>query len=106
MTGLKSFGMRVKELRVSRKLTQEQVAEKCGISSKYVSRIEMGRHFPSFDILVKLSAVMKVEMSDMFDFAHAAKSAKDIKKGMNELVNEANGGKLELAYRVLKTIVR
>ena len=106
MTGLKSFGMRVKELRVSRKLTQEQVAEKCGISSKYVSRIEMGHHFPSFDILVKLSAVMKVEMSDMFDFAHTAKSAKELKKGMNELVNEANGGKLELGYRVLKAIIR
>lgn len=106
MTELKSFGMRVKELRALRKLTQEQVAEKCDISSKYVSRIEMGHHFPSFDILVKLCAVMNVEMRDLFDFAHIAKSAKEYRKGLNELVNEADEGKIELAYRVMKAIVR
>ncbi|MBI4666343.1 MAG: helix-turn-helix transcriptional regulator [Nitrospinae bacterium] len=106
MADIKSFGLRVKTLRALRKLTQEQVAEKCGINSKYVSRIEMGYQFPSFDILVKLCAAMNVEMQDLFNFAHTGKSAKEYRKGLNELVNEADEEKLELAYRIIKAVVR
>ena len=55
MKELKLFGMRMKELRAARNLSQERLADKSGISPKYMSRIEMGLHFPSFDIITKLS---------------------------------------------------
>lgn len=45
MTDIKVlFGMWMKELRKKAGLSQEMLAEKAAISSKYISRIEMGQH--------------------------------------------------------------
>lgn len=96
MKELKLFGMRIKELRMIRRLTQEQLAAKAGISAKYVSRIEMGQHFPSLDILIKLAGVLNVELKDFFEFTHEAKNIRELKKGLNELLNEADEEKLRL----------
>lgn len=89
-----SFSLRkcdgVKELRMIRELTQEQLASKAVISAKYVSRIEMGQHFPSLGILTKLAGVLNVELKDFFEFSHEAKNAKELKKGLNKLLNEAD----------------
>jgi transcriptional regulator with XRE-family HTH domain len=102
---LRAFGLRMKELRTLRKLTQEQLAEKCDINSKYISRIEMGYSFPSFNILKEICATLQVEMRDMFDFGHSAKSAGQLRKEMRGMVEQAEGEKLKLAYKALKAIL-
>ena len=106
MKELKLFGMRIKELRTSRKLSQERLAEKAGISSKYLSRIEMGQHFPSIDILTKLANALNVELKDFFEFAHKAKNARELKRSLNDLLNEANEEKLRLVVKVLRAMLR
>lgn len=106
MANLKAFGLRIKELRVLRKLTQEKLAEKCDINSKYISRIEMGLQFPSFDVLAKITAAMRMEMKDVFDFNHSAKTTNELRKDLRRLVEEADGEKLQLAYKTLKAILR
>jgi len=106
MKELKLFGMRIKELRTGRKLSQEQLAEKAGISSKYLSRIEMGQHFPSIDILIKLAKALNVELRDFFEFVHKVKNTRELKRSLNNLLNEANEEKLRFAVKVLRAIVR
>ena len=39
------FGERVKELRLQRKLTQQKVAEKIGVTVGYISKVEKERRF-------------------------------------------------------------
>ncbi|MFQ5431135.1 MAG: helix-turn-helix domain-containing protein [Nitrospinota bacterium] len=106
MNEQKLFGMRMRELRKARKLSQEQLAVKTGISSKYVSRIETGHHFPSMDILTKLTGALNVEMEDLFKFAHEAKNARELRKSLKELLNRADLETLRLAVKVLRAIVR
>ena len=106
MEEIRLFGMRIKELRKVRKLSQEQLAEKADISSKYMSRIEMGQHFPSLDILTKLADSLHVELKDFFEFAHEVKDAEELKESLNELLNEADEEKLRLALKVLIAIVK
>lgn len=45
------LGERIKELRKKRQLSQEQLAEKIQIDAKNLSRIEVGRGYPSLDTL-------------------------------------------------------
>ena len=52
------MGDRVKELRKKRRLTQEQLAEKIGISLQYVSEIERGLSMPSMQVFLKLLEVL------------------------------------------------
>jgi transcriptional regulator with XRE-family HTH domain len=106
MKELKLFGMRMKELRTAKNLSQEQLAEKSAISPKYMSRIEMGLHFPSFDIITKLANALQVEVKDFFEFAHEAKNTRELKEIISGLLKGADDERLRLAVKVLRALMR
>ena len=66
----KKFGKRVKELRKSHKLTQEQMAEMVNLEPPNVSKMENGLHFPLPDKIEKLAKALQVDIKDLFDFEH------------------------------------
>jgi DNA-binding XRE family transcriptional regulator len=47
------LGVNITALRGRRKLTQEQLAEKTGVSARYIQSLEAGEYFPSLPKLVK-----------------------------------------------------
>ena len=47
--------MNIRELRISKKITQRQLAEKTGISQQHISKIENGKITPTFITLMKLA---------------------------------------------------
>lgn len=49
------LGERIQALRHARGLTQEQLADLCGISQKYMSELERGEKAPSWETLVALA---------------------------------------------------
>ena len=51
-------GERIKELRKTRNMTREEVAEKSEISSKFLYEIELGKKGLSADTLVKLAKTL------------------------------------------------
>ncbi len=62
----KLVGERVKALRVENTLTQEVLAERCGIFRTYLSRIESGTANPTLVVLVALAGALEVPPSDLF----------------------------------------
>lgn len=100
------FGLRIKELRKAKSLSQDALAEKADISSKYVSRIEMGQHFPTINTLIKLADVLDVELKDFFEFAHAEENPKKLKDNLKGLIKEADHDKLKLLVKVGRAIVK
>lgn len=50
-----------------RNLTQEQAAERAGISPQYVSKIERGRCSPSLDVSTRLAAALGVKLATIVD---------------------------------------
>ena len=53
-------GSRIKELRVSQKITQNDFASRLGVTKSAISSYENGRRLPSYDILIKISRIFKV----------------------------------------------
>lgn len=51
-------GIRIKELRESKKFTREELAEKADISSKFLYEVEKGRKGLSADTLLKISRTL------------------------------------------------
>ena len=49
-----AIGSRLREARNIAKLTQEQLAEKVGIGTTYISDIERGAKFPSLSLFIKI----------------------------------------------------
>ena len=61
------FGKNLKALRRRRKLTQEVVAEKIGISARTIQNLEAGYNFAELTVLVRLKAVLDCRWEEMFD---------------------------------------
>lgn len=60
------FGKNISRLRLSNGLTQEALAEKVGISARYVQSVEAGEYFPALPTLVKLRRVLSADWDDVF----------------------------------------
>ena len=56
----KFIGKRVKASRLNRHLTQEELAEKTGVSDVFISYIETGLRRPSFDTIIKIARTLDV----------------------------------------------
>jgi len=69
------FGIRLKEIRLERKLTQEQFAELVGISVDFLSLIERGINAPSFEVLEQMAGKLWLPVRELFDFRKAKRPA-------------------------------
>ena len=63
------FGERVKELRLQRKLTQQKVAEKIGVTVGYISKVEKERlqfgDYPSEKFIHKLADALQCDEDEL-----------------------------------------
>jgi len=57
----------LRDLRKEKELTQEQLAEKFGVSSRSVSRWENGNTMPELSILVELADYYEVDIKEIID---------------------------------------
>ena len=60
--------MRIRSIRHERKLTQEQFAERVGISVDFLSLIERGINAPSFETIEQMAKRLRVPVRALFDF--------------------------------------
>src|SRR6202163_788627 len=60
-----SLGQRIHELRAKADLSLRGLAKRIGISSPFLSDIELGRRFPSEEILAKLAGALNVSLEDL-----------------------------------------
>jgi len=63
----KKTGSFLRELRKEKQLTQEQLAERFGVTSRSVSRWETGSNMPDLSILVELADFYDVDIRDIID---------------------------------------
>lgn len=64
----KKLGQRIADLRRSKELTQEQLAEAVDCSVEFISLVERGVNAPSVAGLEKFAKALKVEVRDLFTF--------------------------------------
>jgi len=105
MTTKELFGSRIRTLRINKGWTQEFLAEKINITSNYLSSIERGKENPTFDMIVKLSNGIKVEMWELFDFGHEVRQ-RELREMLKKIAKETNEEMLRLAVKVLRAIAR
>lgn len=99
------IGLRIKDIRIKKGFTQEQLAEKININSKYLSSIERGMENPTLNILIKLSESLDVNFNNIFYQIEIEDSAKR-KSMINSILNEADDNQLKLVYKILSAIIR
>jgi DNA-binding XRE family transcriptional regulator len=73
------FGERVRDIRLEKRLTQDEFAEFLGVSSDFVSSIERGINAPSFERLELMASKLETSVSGLFDFSEEPGTRKRVK---------------------------
>jgi transcriptional regulator with XRE-family HTH domain len=62
---LNTLASRMRERRKTLGITQEQLAEKAGLSPNFVGKLELGQRVPSFNTLICLAETLEVEVYEL-----------------------------------------
>ena len=65
MTPINRLASKLKHIRQERKLTQEQLAERAGLTREYIARLETGRYDPTLSTIEKLAKALRVKVNDL-----------------------------------------
>ena len=101
-----ALGARIKALRKQQGWSQEQLAERVGISTQYVSNIERGKENPTLDLLLRLAEVLRVAPVDIFDFEAEGLDRKAIQAEIRKVIETRDVERLRIALKVLRAILR
>ena len=87
-------GTFLKELRKEKNITQEELAEKMGVSRRTVSRWETGSNMPDMDILIDISDFYEVDLREILDGERKNKQMdKEVKETVLKVAEYENEGK-------------
>jgi len=75
---LRALGKRVRLLRLTAELTQDQLAAKTGMSRSFVSLIEHGAHGIDVARLARLAAALDLPLSTLIRQAEAAAESRNL----------------------------
>ncbi len=60
----------IKELRKNRKLRQEDLAEKLGVTRQTIIAIENDKYDPTLELAMKISEFFGISVNDIFHLSH------------------------------------
>ncbi|MDR1169045.1 MAG: helix-turn-helix domain-containing protein [Heliobacteriaceae bacterium] len=102
----KEFGIKLKEYRKVRNLTQEEFAFQIGIKPQTLSGVENGYSFPSYSVLVKVFEVLDVPPAYLFTFTGDIEKLDDEKLQIRlvELFKRLTPKKRKLAFALFKFV--
>lgn len=101
MTLLKEkLGKRIQEIRKSKKLTQEKLAEIIGLDTPNLSNIERGKRFVTSETLEKIINALGVKEKELFDFEHI-KTREELIESINKVLSNSETKDIEFYYRMI-----
>ncbi|MEU8920273.1 helix-turn-helix transcriptional regulator [Kitasatospora sp. NPDC048545] len=62
----RAVGQRVRELRIERKLTQEQLAHLIGLDRKTINRVEQASYGSSIDVYALIARELDLSLAELF----------------------------------------
>ena len=100
------IGRFMRELRKEKALTQEQLAEKFGVSNRTVSRWENGNNMPDISILIELADFYGVDMRELLSGERKSeKMDKDVKETLEMVAEYTDAEKEKMLRSIVVSII-
>ena len=99
----KKTGSFLRELRKEHGITQEQFAEKLGVSARTISRWETGSNMPDLDLLMEISDLYEVDLREMLNGERKSEVTmdKEMEETVLQVAEYSNAGQ-ERATKVVR----
>ncbi|MBQ9399901.1 MAG: helix-turn-helix transcriptional regulator [Bacteroidales bacterium] len=72
------FGARIAELRKQLNISQEELAERCGVHRTYIGSIERGEKSPTLNTIEKFARGLNVSLLELFSFTLSESNSNSI----------------------------
>ena len=100
----KLLGKRIREIRTSKKLTQEDLSELTDIGTSSISKIESGHFHPTDENLERIAKALNVEPYKLYMYNHH-KNTEQLLGEINTMLQNATQSEIKLIYRILTGIL-
>lgn len=73
----KAFGLAIRQQRRELRISQEELAFRCGLHRTYISQIERGLKSPSLRVIEVLANSLQIKLHKLIELAEALKKTHD-----------------------------
>jgi transcriptional regulator with XRE-family HTH domain len=63
------FGQAVRKARAAAGLTQEELADRCGLDRSYMGGVERGERNPTLSVIEKIAGGLGVTLTELFSYS-------------------------------------
>ena len=104
-----ALGKRIRELRKSKKWSQQTLSEKCELSPTNISHIERGATKPSLDTLIKIANALETDLNTLLCDSLADAATPIFQNRISDLLDDCTDREIRLLSEFIestKQIVR
>lgn len=102
---LDTIGKNIRAFRLAKKLRQEDLAEKTGLSANYVGMVERGEKIPSLETFINIVNALGISadmvLTDVVDTGYTVKNSM-----LNEKLSKLSADDREKIYEVIDTLIK
>ncbi len=98
------LGRRLRNLRKTRGLTLERLAEKASVDEKYLGNIERGKENPSIATLEKLAGALSVKINQILCFEHELRGERSLRRRIMQVLEKCDERELQLILKLINSI--
>ena len=100
-----SFGTTFRTIRKSKGMNQDEVAERAGLSTSYISDVERGAANPKLDTIEALARGIDVDVMNLFNFTKRNVPPEELKKRIIEYIQNEDDSSIESIYHKMMNIL-
>ena len=101
---LDSIGKRIRQFRVEKKMRQEDLAEKTGLSANYIGMVERGEKIPSLETFIHIANALCISadmlLVDVLDTGYVVKNSL-----FSDKISKLPANEREKIYAVIDTMI-
>ena len=98
----KILGKQLKQIRISRGMSQEKLSELVYLSPRQMSIIETGNSYPSLDTFVRIAEVLEFDINEFFNIR--IKEKDELRTCIVELINATDRKHLGLIKDIINAV--
>lgn len=97
------LGQRIRQIRLSRGMTQEDVCNELMMEPSMLSNYESGKTAPSLNTLIKIVNVLQTTIDELFNYEHL-NTSEELLEIINKECKGLQNSKLQAIYRFLQIL--
>ncbi len=98
------LGRRIRTLRTSKGLTQQELGYRADVDYKFIGEIERGNMNPSFKVLVKIANTLDIELPEILRFEQEISDQKELESRITQILKTMSVEKLQNVLLLLRTL--